>query len=337
MAASLLLAMPVAAAVELTFLNWADYMDPGILEEFRQRTGITVKEIYFDADSTRDRMLLETEGRGYDLAIVNGSSIRILAKRGWLEPIVEDEMPNIRQIHPRWRNAQPMARDYGVAYFWGTAGIAYRADLVQGEVSSWMDLLRPQTSAQGKIGMISDARDMVGIALKALGYSLNSSDKEELLQAEHLLMEQAPHVKTYEYVALDENSAIVSGDVVMSMMYSGDALMVQEHQQDIVYVLPKEGANIWVDYLCILRESPNKTAAKQFVDFLNEPEIAARLAQFVHYATPNRAAEALLPAEFLEDPVIYPAGPALEKSEFYQPISPRAAKRRSAILSGLVD
>ena len=322
---------------ELVFLNWADYMDPEILEEFRQRTGITVKQTYFDADSARDELLLETDGKGFDLVIVNGSSLRILAKRGWLEPLDDTDIPNLKHIEPRWRAEHARAEDFGVPYFWGTLGIAYRTDLVPAPVTGWMDLFRPHESVRGKIGMISDSTDMIGAALKALGHSLNSTDKKNLQAAEQLLMEQKPYVKTYKYISLDENSALATGEIGMSMMYNGDALMLQEHNENIAYVLPEEGGNIWVDYLCILRESINKPAAKKFIDFINEPEVAARLAQYVYYATPNRAAEKLLPPDFLHDPVVYPSGPALRNSEPYRPLPPRAAKRRSGIFSRIVN
>ncbi|MGB5450697.1 MAG: spermidine/putrescine ABC transporter substrate-binding protein [Sedimenticolaceae bacterium] len=333
------LGLPAHAAdsTELSFLNWADYMDPEILEEFKQRTGIRVKQTYFDSDSARDELLLETEGKGFDLVIVNGGSIRVLAKRGWLEPVNETDIPNLKHIYPRWRTEHERAEDYGVPYFWGTLGIAYRTDLVPTTVTSWMDLFRPSDELHGRISMIGDASDMVGSALKALGYSLNSTDKNELKEAQNLLLEQAPHVKTYKYISLDENSALVTGQIAMSMMYNGDALMVQEHDENIAYVLPEEGGNIWVDYLCVLRESSNKAAAKQFIDFINEPEIAARLAQHVYYATPNQAAEKLLPEDFKSDPVIYPSGQALEKSEPYTILPPRAQKRRSAIFSRIVN
>lgn len=337
--AALLLAgfsFTAVASDELSFLNWADYMDPEILQEFKQRSGITVKQTYYDSDSSRDSLLLETDGKGFDLVIVNGGSLRILAKRGWLEPIKDEEIPNLQYIYPRWRNAHVKAKDYGVPYFWGTLGIAYRKDMIAGDVSSWMDLFRPPDTVKGKISMISDSHDMIGAALKALGYSLNSGDKQQLKQAEALLMEQSPHVKTYDYISLDEKSALVSGQVGMSMMYSGDALMVQEHNENITYVVPSEGGNIWVDYLCVLRASSNKDAAKQFVNFLNEPEIAAKLAEYVYYATPNREAEKLLPEEFTSDPVIYPSDSVLARSEPYKPMKPRTAKRRSAIFSRIV-
>ena len=328
---------PAVESKELMFLNWADYMDPEILLEFKQRTGITVKQSYFDSDTTRDELLLETEGKGFDVALINGVSLRILARRGWLEPLDEQTIPNLKYVDSRWRTAFEKTEEFGVPYFWGTVGIAYRKDLVPFTVSSWMDLMQPAKELRGKIGMIGDSADMIGVALKALGYSLNSTDAEELKKAEALLQAQAPAVKTYRYISLDENSALLTGHVVMSMMYNGDSLMLQKHNDNIAFVLPKEGGNIWVDYLSVLSASPRKASAKQFIDFLNEPEIAARLAQYVYYATPNLAAEALLPADFRANPVIYPNGAALENSEFYSPLPPRVQKHRAAIFSHLVN
>src|SRR5690554_7914238 len=113
-------------AKELVFLNWADYMDPEIILEFKQRTGITVKQSYFDSDTTRDELLLETEGKGFDVALINGVSLRILARRGWLEPLDEQTIPNLKYVDSRWRTAFEKTEEFGVPYFWGTVGIAYR-------------------------------------------------------------------------------------------------------------------------------------------------------------------------------------------------------------------
>ena len=325
-----------AESKELVFLNWPNYMDPDIIAEFKQRTGITVKQSYFDSDTARDELLLETEGKGFDVMLINGASIRILASRGWLEPLNELSIPNLKHVNPRWRTEFDKAEDFGVPYFWGTIGIAYRQDLVPFVVSSWMDLLQPVGELRGKVSMIGDSADMIGAALKALGYSLNSTNEDEMKEAEALLEAQAPAVNTYRYLSLNEDSALLTGQVAMGMMYNGDTLMLQQYSDDVVFVLPKEGGNIWTDYLSVLSASPKKAEAKRFINFLNEPAIAARLAQYVYYATPNLAAEALLPVDFKSDPVIYPSGEALENSEAYRRLPPRAHKNRAAIFSRIV-
>lgn len=198
-----------------------------------------------------------------------------------------------------------------------------------------MDLFKPSESLRGKIAMLDSQRDALGMALKALGYSANSTESKEISEAVELLLAQKPFVKTYTYLVLDENSALVKGDVAMAMMFSGDALMVQEEHDEIQYLVPREGGNIWADYLVVMQESRNKDLAYAFINFLNEPENAAQLAEFVYYATPNKSAEKLMPTEFLEDSVIYPSEEVLSKCEAYKPLAPRATKKRNTQFSRL--
>ncbi len=326
---------------ELVFLTWADYLDPEVLKEFETTANVKVKGFYFETDQARDEILLETDASGYDVVIVDGASVRKLAKRGWLEPLDESAIPNLKHLYPRWRTALPEAEKYekyGVPYFWGTLGIGYRKDLVPEPMTSWMQLFHPHESLRNKIVMIKDSQDLIGMTLKSLGYSFNSTDSAEYSAAEELLMQQKPFVKAYSYVAMTEESALVTGAVATAMMYSGDALMLGEHNPNIVYVLPKEGGSIWMDYVAILSKSKNKELAQKFINFLNEPRIAARNAEFVYYATPNKAAEAFLPSEYFQNPVIYPSGKALEKSEYYDKmLPPRILRKRSAIFVRVVD
>jgi len=322
---------------ELVLLNWSEYIDLELVAKFEQQFNAKLRETYFESDDLRDDMMLETDGKGYDLAVVNGISVDLYRNRGWLSAIDEAQIPNLKHIDSRWLDAFPGIEGYAVPYFWGTVGIAYRKDLVETPLTSWMDILQPADYLHGKISMVENSRDLLGMALKALGYSANSTDAKHIKAAGKLLLAQRPHVKTYTYIALSEESALVSGDIIAAMLFSGDALMVQEHHEEIDYVVPAEGGNLWVDYLAVLEGSKNKDLAWAFINFLNEPENAAQLAKFVYYATPNKAAEKLLPAEFLEDPVIYPSQAVLSKSEFYKPLPPRAMKKRNSTFTQIMQ
>jgi spermidine/putrescine transport system substrate-binding protein len=121
------------------------------------------------------------------------------------------------------------------------------------------------------------------------------------------------------------------------MMFNGDAVALQEHEENIAYVLPQEGGLLWVDYMTVTSTARNKDLAKRFINFINEPSVAARLAEHVYYATPNDAAKEFLGEDYFSNPVIYPSGPALEKSEFHKPIPPRGEKRRNALFSRIVN
>ena len=291
---------------ELVIFTWSDYMDPELIEKFEARYNAKVKFSYFESDELREDLLVDTEAEGYDLIMTNGSSIKLYAMRGWIAPITEQDVPQKKHIDPRWASAFPYAEEYAVPFFWGTVGIAYRKDLVEQDISHWKDLLEPSAELQGKIVMVKDARDLMSVALKSLGQSTNSTETKILERAENLLIKQKPHVKDYSYVAVTEDSSLVKGDALAALAYSGDALMLAEHDENIAYVVPEEGTNIWIDYLVVSKASKRQKLAMDFINFINEAENAAQLAEYVYYASPNLAAVEFLPEEFLSDPVIYP-------------------------------
>ena len=322
---------------ELIVLNWSEYLDPELVEDFENEFDVEVRELYFASDDLRDTMMLEMGGTGYDVVLVSGVNIDAYRRRGWLAPLVRDEIPALEFVDSKWFDIFPRSQGYAIPYFWGTLGIAYRKDMLPKPITSWRELYDPAPYLRGKISIIGSSRDAIGMALKTLGYSANSSDKAQLREAEQLLLTQKPFVTTYNYLGLTEESAMVSGEIVAAMVYSGDVLMLRQHHPDIEYAVPAEGGNLWVDYWTVMEASKNKDLAKAFLNYLNEPENAAALAEYVSYATPNKAAERLMPEEFLSDPVIYPSPAVLEKSEAYTQLSPRAEKMRNLIITRLID
>ncbi len=322
---------------ELVFLNWAEYIDPELVKEFEQQFNAKIKNIYYETDEARDALFLENDGKGYDLALVSGSRMGNYHAQDWLAPLDISAIPNFAHIDTRWTTAFAAAEGYAVPYFWGTLGIVYRADLVPEKITRWMQLFQPAESLRSKIIMVNDSNDVLGMALKALGYSLNSTDPKAVAQVEALLMAQKPFVNRYSYPGLSAESELVTGEITAAMAYNGDALVVQEHHSEIIFVLPEEGGGLWVDYLAIPTASKHKDLAHAFINFINEPKNAARLAEHLHYPTPNKAAEALLPEEFLQNSNIYPPQSAIDKSEFNQELPPRAVKRRNNIFARVLQ
>jgi spermidine/putrescine transport system substrate-binding protein len=150
-------------------------------------------------------------------------------------------------------------------------------------------------------------------------------------------MQQRPYVKSYSYVSLSEDSSLAKGSVIAAQVYSGDALMLQEHNTHIRYVVPDEGTNLWIDHWAVAAKSQNKEAAFAFIDYINEPENAAQIAEFVHYATPNLAADKLLSDEHHADPVINPSSEILKRSEVYQVLPPRVTRKWNAVFAEVVN
>ena len=275
--------------------------------------------------------LTQTGGVGYDVGIVSGIMMETYKNKGWIEPVRRQDVPNLKNIDEAKRRSNEGVYGYGVPYAWGAVGIAYRADLVETPIESWMDLFQPQSALQGKIVMIKSARELLGAALNAKGYSVNSMDKKELAEAETLLLAQKPHVLRYGYIQLTADSVLVTGTAVATIVYSGDALTLQEINPNIKYVLPKEGSSIWVDHWVVYSKSTNKALAHKFLNFMNEPKIAAQNAEYLYMATPNLAATEFLSKEFLEDSIIHPNAEQLKTLEPHLRLEGRGLRTRSQV------
>ena len=184
----------------------------------------------------------------------------------------------------------------------------------------------------GKIFMLPQSRELIDIALKTLGYSINSSgDPEAYKQAKKLLLAQKQYVRKYDVPAVHEGSSLISGEILAAAAYNGDALALQEFNENITFVIPSEGSILWVDYLVVMAKSDKKKLAMDFINFLNQPRIAAAQAEYMYYASPNAEAEKLLPKEFLTDEVIYPGDDVLEKCEIEHKLPARNYKTRNSI------
>ena len=186
--------------------------------------------------------------------------------------------------------------------------------------------------------MVSDGNEIISLALKALGYSINEGNTDALNQATQLLCKQKRYVRSYQYISVGADSEILSDELWMTMAYNGDALMVMAHDTQglLAFSIPKEGTNLWADYLTVGAKSRRPDLAHAFINFLNRPVNAAQLALYANYATPNNRAKKLVSEDYLNNPIIFPSDDVLLKSEQFHPIPPKQLKQRNAISAKLV-
>jgi len=319
-------------AQTLVFLNWAEYIDPALLQAFEQSYHVTVRQVFYDSDAKRTEMLRATGARGFDVVLVGGADMPSYRQRGWLGKLTAQEVPNLVHSDLHWLDAYSGApKDYGIPYLWGGTGILYRTDKIQQPITQWSQLFAPQAEWKGKIIMLNDEREMIGNALKSLGYSYNSNKPDALRAAEQLLLAQKPFVAGYATTLLSEKSGFITGDYWIGMVFNGDALALKDLDPQLEFVIPEEGIGLWCDYLTVPAAAEHKTLAYQLIDFLNRPESAAKLAEFTLFATTNQAAEALLSEDFLANPMIYPPKKIRQKSEQAAQHPPRALRARALI------
>ncbi|KXG78639.1 ABC transporter substrate-binding protein [Thermotalea metallivorans] len=297
----------------LNVYNWGDYIDPQVLEDFEKEYGI---KINYENYANNEEMLakIQAGGTDYDVIFPSEYMVEAMIKQGLLQKLDMNHLPNFKYIGDQFKNLPyDPGNQYSVPYFWGTMGIIYNTKKVQEPVDSWEALWDERY--KGDILMLDSARDTIGIALKKLGYSLNTRNIEELEKAKEELIRQKPLVKAYEVDAYKD--MMIAGEAAMALTWSGDAMLLTEENPDLAYVIPKEGTNLWFDAIAIPITSKHKREAELFINYMMRPEVAAKCAAYVKYATPNEAAKELLPKEVIENELSYPKGNIMEKGEVF--------------------
>jgi spermidine/putrescine-binding protein len=232
-------------------------------------------------------------------------------------------LPHAAEIDPQFLHtpADPENR-YSVPYFWGTLAVGVRTDHVVQDVDSFAPLFDERY--RGRITLLDDAENVVAMAMLHLRRPLNSTEDFDLDAARELLLAQRPLVQAYTSDAFKEK--LIKGESWLALGWSGDLLQAAAEEPAIKVVVPSSGTMLWLDSMAIPTTAQNARLAHAFIDFLLEPEIAARNAAHVRYATPNAGARRLLPQEMRADKAVYPSEECLRRCEWLRPRGPAIAK-----------
>ena len=303
--------------------NWGEYLDPKVLTMFEEETGIDV--VYEEFETNEILYPKVSSGAiAYDAVCPSDYMIQRMMENGLLAEIDFDNIPNIKYIGEEYmeqsRQFDPENK-YSVPYCWGTVGILYNKTMVDGPVDSWEILW--DEKYRDNILMQDSVRDAFGVALKYLGYSLNSTDLDELTEARDLLIRQKPLVQAY---VIDQvRDKMIGNEAAIGVIYSGEAIYTQKENPDLEYVVPKEGSNIWIDSWVIPKNAENKENAEKFINFLCRPDIALMNFEYITYSTPNTAAREMIEDEAVRNSEIaFPDLSALPELETFQYLGKKA-------------
>ena len=294
---------------KLVVYNWGEYIDPEVLTMFEEETGI---DIVYEEFETNEILYpkISSGAIAYDVICPSDYMIQRMIENDLLSEINFDNIPNLKNIGKQYleqsRQFDPENK-YSVPYCWGTVGILYNKMMVDEPVDSWSILWDPKY--KDNILMQDSVRDAFGVALKYLGYSLNSIDLDELTEAKNLLIEQKPLVQAY---VIDQvRDKMIGNEAALGVIYSGEAIYTQKENPNLEYVIPKEGSNIWIDSWVIPKNAEHKENAEKFINFLCRPDIALMNFEYITYSTPNEAARELIEDESIRNSEI--AFPDLSK------------------------
>ncbi len=284
--------------------NWGEYIDESIFEDFTAETGIKVNYQTYDSNEAMYGKLVGGAG-GYDVIIPSDYMIGQMIEEDMLEPLNFDNIPNFADVDPALLNPEydPENR-YSVPYMFGILGIIYNTALVEeGEDMETWDVLWNPKYAQD-ILMFDNSRDAIGIALKKLGYSYNTTDEAQIIEAADLLLEQKPLLQGYFMDKIFEK--MEGANAAIGVYYYGDYLTMAENNPDLAFALPREGTNRYVDAMCIPKGAEHKENAEAFINFMCSTETSVRNTEETWYSSPILSARAELDPEVSGDPFAYP-------------------------------
>jgi len=298
---------------DFKILNFDDYFADNTLKNFELETGQIVHLDTYGSESEAIGKFLRSNPK-YDLMIVSDINVeRFIRLGGLLSPIDKSLIPNMTNIDKRFLvSSFDLGRVYSLPYFWGTLGIGYRKSAFKNPPVDFKYLL-DSDKYSGRIALLADGATNIQMALKYLGFSLNSTNKNELEQAKEILKKQKPYIK---YFAADNGQDLLqSGEVDIVLEWNGDMLQLMDESDEFGFVVPKEGTLLWEDCIVIPSRSPNAKLAHSFINYLYAEKTGIELADYLQYATPNKRVKDKMPSSYVNNKAIFPPKNVLDKCE----------------------
>lgn len=304
---------------ELFVYNWEEYIHPDTIPNFEKEFSVKVT---YDTYPGNEQLLakLQAGGSRYDVVFPTHNFVPIHIGQGLLAPLNHENIPNLKNITSRFLNTSvDPGNKYSVPYLWGMTALAHNTKYTKDDpnMGSWALMFESGPKRySGKLGFTDEREEVIATALAYLGYSVNSRDKNELMEAGKVLIKIKPHVKAF-YPGADETKALITEDIIVGHEWNGEVVKAHRKNPAVEWLLPKEGGTAWFDNMAIGKDAPHKFTAETFINYMLRPEVSANNSDEGGYATPNQVAvEKFVPPEIAQNPGIYPTDKELARLEF---------------------
>ena len=304
---------------ELFVYNWEEYIHPDTIPNFENEFGV---KVIYDTYPGNEQLLakLQAGGSRYDVVFPTHNFVPIHVGQGLLAPLNLDNIPNLKNITPRFVNTSvDPGNKYTVPYLWGMTALAHNTKYTKDDpnMGSWALMFESGPKRySGKLGFTDEREEVMATALEYLGYSVNSHSENELMEAGKLLMKTKPHVKAF-YPGQDESKALITEDVIIGHAWNGPVVQANRENPAVEWLLPKEGGTGWFDNMAIGKDAPHKFTAETFINYMLRADVSANNSEEGGYATPNQVAvKKHVPPEIAKNPAIYPTDEDLKRIEF---------------------
>lgn len=298
----------------LNLFSWADNFSPEVLADFEEKYRC---KINYDVFGSNEELLAKIHAGGsqYDLIQPSDYMVSTLLKLDLLEKLDKSKMPNTAYILPELQNPpyDPGGR-HSVVYTWGVTGIAYNTKYIKTAPSSWSDLWND--NYKDRLILLNDSREVIGMALKKRGYSVNAKNPDAIREAMDDLYRLSPLILAYDTDTIKQK--FIAEEAWIGTMWSGDASFSYLENPDIAFVIPKEGAVIWADTFAIPKGAKNKELAEAFINYLYDPEVSAKNYEYIGYNDPNTKSVPYHSEEYKSDPMLRAAKEYISLGEWIE-------------------
>lgn len=304
---------------QLYIFTWSQYTEPKLLQNFSRQLGIKVLSDEYDSNDAMLAKLIVGGGGTYSIIYPSDYFVKKMLEQDLLIEIDHSKIVGLENLSPRFKNPiyDPGNR-YSIPFAWGTTGLLYNSEKLETPPEDWEYLWQNQRKLHKRVTLVNDVREVMGAALKMLGYSYNSQNETELKQAYEKLRILKPSIASFATDAWQNQ--ILAGDLLIAMCYSGDAVKVAKENPKLKYIVPRSGSSLWIDTIVIPKNSPNLAGAYAWINLNLTPQVAAEMTQLLKIATPNRAGFELLPQQLQTNTDLFPPDPIVEKCESLQPL-----------------
>lgn len=303
----------------LEIYSWAAYIDDEVVAAFKEKTGLDVIVSLYDSNEAMLAKLQAGGGRNFSIIYPSDYMIQEMQRLDLLLPLDTARIDGLDNLLPNWQNPiYDPNNAHSIPFSWGTTGLTYKPDTLKADLTDWEFLWQNQATLTRKITLLSDVREVMGAALKSLGYSYNSTDPQQIEAAYQKLLAIRSELASFTTDAWRDE--LLAGDIYIAMAYSSDALSVIDEDPSVNYVIPHSGASLWTDTIAIPKTAPNVDAAYEWINFMLEPENAALSVEKFKFATPVKSAFDLLSADLKANAKLFPPEEILAKCETIAPV-----------------